>query len=401
MSLPVSIAVLMAGFSLFLLLSLKDKNRVGWVQFYAKGKDSGFSLKEIDLLHKLAIKSKLEEPTSLFFSQDQLDSCIRSLVRSMRLSGTEDDKEEHDFLSKLYDYRKKIEMEKPGVKHGIVNSRQISEGQQLRVMLKEWGVFRAQIIKNTPQYMEISRPSSEKIDLPGSFSWQGEQLSIYFWRKEDAGYTFKSVVQDEVFSKGLPYLRITHVESLDRTQKRKSIRVRIHKPAFLYPIMNEDNAGRPEEAPGLKSFLEDLSDTGCAVSVGGKASQNMRLKVQFVLNDTVVCMSGTVRSFQYKEDQKKSLIHIESDPLPIEVRNQILGEIFGMLEGDDDLPFTLLREEADELLAEYEPREEQEKKDVLNLLDGSDSGANSGGANSGEGDSPNGNSRNGDSLDGF
>ena len=381
MSFPVAITVLTAGFSLFLLFSLKDKNRAGWVQFYAKGKDEGFSQKEIDLLHELAIKSNLGEPTALFFSQDTLDECIRSLVRDMRLSGTENEKEDHDFLSKLYDYRKKLEMKKPAVKHGIVNSRQISDGQNLRVLLKNIGVFKSQIVRNSSEYIVISRPTSDKHELPSNFSWQGEKILIYFWRNEDAGYTFDSSVQDEIFTKALPCLRISHTESLKRTQKRKSIRIRTHKPAFLYPINNEDEAGRPEEAPGLKCFLEDLSDTGCAVSVGGKATANLRLKVQFALNNTVVCMSGTVRSFQYKEDQKKSLVHIESDPLPIEVRNQILGEIFGMLDSDEDIPFTALGEEAEEFLAGFEPQETLEKKDVRNLLDGTPVGDSSGVAN--------------------
>jgi len=299
----------------------------------------------------------------------------------MRLSGTENDKEEHDFLSKLYDYRKKIEMEKPAVKHGIVNSRQISEGQHLRVTLAEWGTFKTQVIKNSNQYMIISKPTSEKFELPGSFSWQGEKLSFYFWRSDDAGYTFESVVQDEMFSKGLPGLKISQAESLVRTQKRKSIRIRIHKPAFLYLIANEDDAGKPEENPGLKCFLEDLSDTGCAVSVGGKASVNMRLKVQFVLNNSVVCMSGTVRSLQYKEDEKRSLVHIESDPLPIEVRNQILGEIFGMIDDDDeddeDQSFTTPREEAGEPFTGFEPAKNAEKKDEINLLDGGPEEGNS------------------------
>ena len=371
MPLHVVLVALMAGFSLFLLFSLKDKKRAVWVQFFAKGKDEGFSMKEIELLHKLAVKSELEEPTALFFSVDRLDSCIKSLVRNIHLSGTENNKEEHDFLSKLYDYRKKIEMEKPGNKHGIVNSRQIAEGQHLRVMLKDWGVFKAQVMKNSTQDMIISRPVSDKIELPSNFSWQGEKLSFYFWRVEDAGYTFEATVQDEIYTKGISSLRLSHAESLARTQKRRSIRVRMNKPAYLYPIMNEDEAAKPEAVPGLKCMLDDLSDTGCAVSVGGKATTNMRLKVQFVLSNSVVCMSGTVRSLQYKEDQKRSLVRIESDPLPIETRNLVLGEIFGMLpEEDDDLPFTTLGEEADEFLTGYEPKDNAEKKDVLNLLDG-------------------------------
>jgi hypothetical protein len=67
-------------------------------------------------------------------------------------------------------------------------------------------------------------------------------------------------------------------------------------------------------------------------------------------------MSGTVRSLEYKEDQERSMLHVEADPLPIEIRNQILGEVFGMLpEDEEDLPFRLLGEEADEMTAETVP----------------------------------------------
>ena len=376
MSLPVVILVLVAGCFFFLLFSLKDKKRAVWVQFFAKGKDEGFSLKEIELLRQLAVKSNLEEPTALFFSLERLDSCIRALVRTMRLSGNGVAREENDFLSKLYDYRKKVEMQKPRVKNGITNSRQISEGQTLRVLVRGTGVFQAQIMKNDHQNMVISIPKSEKHQLPVNFAWQGQPISIYFWRSDDAGYVFDSTVEDEAYTKGIPGLKITHSESLNRTQKRKSVRIRMHKPAFLYPIMNEEEAGRIETVPGLHCFLDDLSDTGCAVSTGGKAKANMRLKVQFVLNNVVVCMSGTVRSVQFKEAQNRSLVHIESDQLPIEVRNQILGEIFGMLPDDDeDLPFEMLGEEVDELLMGYEPTETApEKKDILTHLEGPEDG---------------------------
>ncbi|MDR3248765.1 MAG: PilZ domain-containing protein, partial [Treponema sp.] len=51
-----------------------------WIQFFAKGSDAGFSLKEIELLRKLATKCNLEDPASLFWSQNQLDLCIRAMV---------------------------------------------------------------------------------------------------------------------------------------------------------------------------------------------------------------------------------------------------------------------------------------------------------------------------------
>jgi c-di-GMP-binding flagellar brake protein YcgR len=237
-------------------------------------------------------------------------------------------------------------MNKPKIKNGISNSRQITEGQSLRVLVSGYGVFRSQIIKNTSQHITISRPVTDKVQ--GTMSWTGSKISVYFWRQDDAGYVFDTEVIDEVYSKGLSSLKINQSDSLFRTQKRKSIRVKCHKSAFLYLLTNEDYATRLEVNPGLKCFLEDLSDGGCAITIGGRAVQGLRIKVQFALNNSPIVMTGTVRSVDFREEQNRSLLHVEADPLPIEVRNVILGEVFGMLPDDEeDLPFRVLDEEAE------------------------------------------------------
>jgi len=360
MLVPVLIIVIASSALLILFLSITDQSKKGTVQFYAKGKDLGFSLKEIELLQRLATKSNLEDPMTLFFSNKQLDACIKTLIRNFRLAGTENDKANQDFLSKLYDFRKKVEMEKPKIKNGISNSRQINDGQNLRILVKGYGVYQSQVVKNSNAYLTISRPVSNKI--PGTFSWMGMKLSVYFWRDEDAGYVFDSEVQDEVFSKGVASLKISHTDSLFRTQKRKSVRVKKHKAAFLYPVVNEEELNKIEENPGVKCFIEDLSDTGCSITVGGKAQPGLRVKAQFYLNISLICMAGTVRSVEYKEEVNRSLLHVEADPLPIEIRNQILGEVFGMLpEEEEELPFRMLGEEAAEVASEMEPENDGEE----------------------------------------
>ncbi|MDR1143963.1 MAG: PilZ domain-containing protein [Spirochaetaceae bacterium] len=328
---------------LFLSQSGKDK-RKSWVQFFARGKDAGFSFKEIELLRRLAVKSALEDPSTLFWSQNQLDMCIRNMVRSVRLAGG-GDQATQDFLSKLYDYRKKIEMEKPRIKNGIAGTRQVEEGQSLRILVSGQGVFQSRVIKNTGQYLIVARPNNPK--LPTSFSWNGLALSVYFWREDDAGYVFDTSVQDEVFSRGTASLKVSH-GNLSRTQKRRSIRIRTHKVAFLYILDSDEPSDAIEMDPGLKCFVEDLSDSGCAVLIGGKAAIGLHIKVQFILNNMPICISGTVRSIEYREEDDRSLLHVESDPMPIETRNHILGEVFGMLpEEDDELPFRILDEEAE------------------------------------------------------
>lgn len=342
------IAVILIG-AAFFIYTRKRRDGMNWVQFYSKGRETGFSFKEIEMLRHLAAQCNLESPNAIFWSQDQLDKCIHAMVRNIKMSGGTEDREIQDFLSKLYDYRKKVEMEKTHTKNSITNSRQIVEGQMIRVLVKGAGVFKSQVVKNTSQYMTISRPVNKKNF--SSIPWTGSRISVYFWREDDAGYVFDTDVQDEVFSVGIPSLKIAHADSLFRTQKRKSVRIKLHKAAFLYLVPMGEAAHRKEIDPGLKCFLEDISDTGCAVVVGGKADPGLRVKVQFALENSAICMTGTIRSVNFKEDSNRSILHIEAETLPLEIRNHILGEMFGMLpeEDEDELPFRILDSEMEKL----------------------------------------------------
>jgi c-di-GMP-binding flagellar brake protein YcgR len=341
-----------------------EEKKNSMLRFYAKGKDMGFGFKEIELLRRLAVKSDIEDPTSLFWSQNQLDLCIRSLVRSARLSGTFQSPEIQEFLSKLYDYRKKIEFEKPKVKNGLVSTRQIGESQSLRILAAGAGVFRSRLVKNTSQYITIARPAGPNV--PRNFSWTGQRLAVYFWRENDAGYVFDADVTDEVYSKGNPALQITHSDTLFRTQKRKSVRMKTHKPAFLY-LQGQGDSDAVEAVPGLKCVLNDISDTGCAVTVGGKTAAGLRVKIQFTFDSSPLTMCGTVRSADYNEDANRSVLHIEADSLPPNVRNEILGEIFGTQEEEEALPFRVTEEKSEDGGAfPPEPVSEVELQDVPN-----------------------------------
>jgi c-di-GMP-binding flagellar brake protein YcgR len=337
---------------IYLLVSRSKKEEGGdWMQFFSKGKEAGFSFKEIETLRQLAIQCGLESPLSIFESQTQLDKCIQSMVRSVKMSGGGEEKGARDFLSKLYDYRQKIEVNKSRAHNKIAHSRQISEGQTVRVLVVGTGVFDSHVVKNTGQYMTISRPENSK--KTSAMTWTGLKIAVYFWREEDAGYVFDSEVLDEVYSLGIPSLKITHGESLFRTQKRKSVRAKMNKAAFLYLVPSDEPSHKLEANPGLKCLLEDLSDTGYAVTVGGKAGEGLRVKVQFALDNVPVCITGTVRSTNYQEETNRTVLRIEAEPLPVKIKNHILGEVFGMLPDDDEdeLPFRVMDDEMANLTA--------------------------------------------------
>ena len=331
---------------IYLVVSRPKKEGEGsWVLFYSRGKEAGFSFKEIEMLRQLTIQCAIEPPHAIFESRDQFDKCIRSMIRGVKMSGQNEDQGTRDFISKMYEYRQKIEISKDRAHNKISHSSQISEGQALRILVEGTGVFDSHVVKNASQYMTISRPENSK--MTSAMSWTGLKISVYFWRDNDAGYVFDSEVLDEVYSLGISSLKITHGESLFRTQKRKSVRAKTNKPAFLYLAQYNEPPYKLETKPGLKCMLEDLSDTGCAVTVGGKASEGMRVKVQFALDNIPVCITGTVCSTSYQEDTNRTLLRIKAEPMPMKLRNHILSEVFGMLPDDDEdeLPFRVLDDE--------------------------------------------------------
>jgi c-di-GMP-binding flagellar brake protein YcgR len=302
-----------------------------WAQFYIKGKAAGFSPKEINTLRNIAQQSVMGDYTTLFQSPEQMDACIRTLVRTMRVSGDEDPVKQ-EFLTRLYEYRKKIEVDKPNP--GITTSHEIAEGQILRVVINNAAVYQSRVLKNNYQYLLITRPVNPT--TTSTLSWTGQKLSIYFWKEGDAGYVFDCDVLDEVYIKSAVALQVSHSDSLFRTQKRKSFRVKTHKTSYLYVLDQKDVSNKLETVPGLKCYVEDLSDTGCSVTIGGKAVRDMRVKLQFELDKKAFSMSGTVRSVEYNEETNRSLLHIEADPLRQESKNSVFGELFGMLPEDNN-----------------------------------------------------------------
>jgi hypothetical protein len=339
------------------LTRTKKESTGSWLQFYAKGKEAGFNIRDMEQLRKLVTSSSIKDPASIFKSQSHFDTIIRSMINSVRMSGEINDLPVQDFLSKLFDYRKRIEMEATENKIRISNSRQISEGQTLRVLVPGTGVYKSEVVKNTPTSLSISRPVNSKTN--SAMQWNGLKISIYFWREDDAGYVFDSEVLDEVFSKGISSLKIDHNDSLFRTQKRKSLRVKFRKLAFLYLVRDMDNPHMLERSAGLRCMMDDISDSGCAFNVNGQATVGLRLKVQFSLDRIPICIPGTVRSVDYNQEANISLVHMEADPLPIGTRNHILCEVFDLLPEDDEeeLPFRVLEEEADGAPSQSEKKE--------------------------------------------
>ncbi|MEI6387091.1 MAG: PilZ domain-containing protein [Spirochaetota bacterium] len=323
-SLAIIIVVALVLALVTLALFVKGGKRMSIFEFMAKALQNGLSPMEAGRLHEAAVSANLEDPGKLFFSALELDRAIAAIGGS----DVERSKELSGLLDKLYGMRKRLEFEKPRYQKGVKSTRQMPLGQRMRILVEGLGVFHATVVSNNQRFLVVSWPVG--VRLPAGFLWNGRKVSVYFWRRDDAGYVFDSFVLDDLRMGGVPVIHIAHSESLLRTQKRKSVRAKTTIPAYLYILKRIEGAfEKPELQPGYRARLADLSEDGFAIAIGGKAKEGLLVKAQFALGSRQIVMSGTVKSIDFNRDANQSTLHILAVPPSPRTRNAIRTFVYG------------------------------------------------------------------------
>ena len=312
-----------------ILLRRAGGGRFPWLQFYMKGREAGFVFREINLLRRVAIENKLDNPTALFWSMKQLDRALKGTIIRYRARSQEQDPEYNHLLGKLFELRKRVEFDQPKYKVGIKSSRKLTPKQSLRIMLPGLGPFSAIVVENLNRYMAVSRPQGPK--LPDGFSWKNQKVGVYLWRAEDAGYFFQTKILEDFIDRQYPIVHVLHSDNLVRTQKRTSLRVDCDLPAELFPLKSIDGANdKPEDARGLRCRVADISEGGAAIMIGGKARVGLPIKVQFTLGDTQVSRNGVVKGITFDEKKNRSLLHMQAAPPAPTTRNRVLTYVYNL-----------------------------------------------------------------------
>ena len=313
----------------FIYLRIAGHGSFPWLQFYTKGKESGFSFREVGLLRKIAIETDLESPTALFWSIKQLNRSIKELIIKLRANDLIEDDDSNHLLAKLYDLRKRVEFDLPRYRLGLKSSKDIMPRQRVRITLPGAGPFSSMVIENRPRYLALSRPQGQ--GLPETFSWKGQQIGLHFWRADDAGYFARAKVINDFIDQKYPIIHVSHTDDIIRNQQRKSIRVKTNLPATIYPLKSIQEANELEEsAKGLRCRLMDISEDGACLMVGGRTKAGLPIKVQFDLADRVVVMSGLVKGVSFDQKKNLSLLHMQAVPPGTRTRNYILTYVYNI-----------------------------------------------------------------------
>lgn len=300
------------------------------IKFITTGLDQKFNLSEIRTLWKLAKTCGIQEPLTLFYSVPTLSRCITNIIEDAEEKGIQDTPQVQDFLSRLYKYRTKIELDL-SQKKGLDSTKGLDKGQKLRIIYPGKGVHESQILNNGRELI-IKLPTQKGVIKIKGEEWVDQDISVYLWRKGDANYVFDSkVISTSVFN-GQAALFITQSNQILRAQKRHSVRCACHVPAALYIIKEAiQNYSTVETAPGYKCILEDISEDGAMIRVGGKGTVNVQIKIQFELEGSFILMFGIIKAVEYNQEANQSRLHFECTHIEPAMKNFILSFVYKTL----------------------------------------------------------------------
>ena len=243
----------------------------------------------------------------------------------------ENDEKTQKLISKLFDYRTKLQNETDS-KKGLDSTLYLDKGQKLRIILPGQGVFTSTILNNGKEIIISVPRKKDMIPIPAE-NWMGKVISVYLWRANDARYVFDTTVINHGLFIGQSSISIKHSNNLVRTQNRKAVRAKCNIPANLYVLTQEHttNTSSVETQTGYKCILEDISESGALIHIAGKGQQNIMLKLQFNIQSILIIMVGVVRTVEYNPQLNESLLHFECTSIEPSMRNEILSFVYNML----------------------------------------------------------------------
>ena len=325
------------------------------INFFITGLDAGFAFTEIAMLWNAAELCNLEQPTALFYSLPALTSCMTQISN---VTSSDNNPKNQLLMTKLFNYRTKIQNEADD-KKGMTTTHSLDKGQTLRIILPGKGVFTSEIVGNG-NFLVINVPRQKNLIPYTGEDWVGKVISVYLWRKGDARYVFDTTVTQSGLFLGKSSLFLKHSSNLVRTQKRKAVRVKCQIYGMLYIIKKDKvDINAIETQNGFRCLIEDISEAGALIRIGGKGVQNVKIKLQFNVHNKLVLMVGVVRTVEFNEEQNQSLLHFECTHIETSMRNEVLKFVYNMMpENEKEVLEALEQTEDDEKAEQITPQEE-------------------------------------------
>ncbi|HET7838415.1 MAG TPA: hypothetical protein VFL04_01560, partial [Rectinemataceae bacterium] len=139
-------ALVIALCAIVLSIAMRGTKRYSWLEFQLKTHEAGLSFAEARSLSEAASAAGIADTTNVLWSPRDLDRAIVVLLGRLRDEGRDRTREGVALMDRVYALRKRLEFELPRYKYGIRSSRNIANGQRVRILVEGLGVMNSTII---------------------------------------------------------------------------------------------------------------------------------------------------------------------------------------------------------------------------------------------------------------
>ena len=127
---------------------------------------------------------------------------------------------------------------------------------------------------------------------------------------------------------------------------------------------SDNNEQIIESKNGFRCLLQDISESGALIKIGGKGRENIKIKLQFSIKNKLIIMTGIVRKVEYNIEKNQSLLHFECTHIEQSMKNEILAYVYNMLPENEK-----------EVLEAIRQTEDDSKNEIENELNVSETGS--------------------------
>jgi c-di-GMP-binding flagellar brake protein YcgR len=314
-------------------LTAQEVQKYSSAAFRRAGRSVGLPAQHVQALEELVRVTKVKQPFLVFSSAGLLDDVLKKGLYSVEVARdlSPEDKEKRKAI--LFQVKQLIEQ---NARRGALmrSSVMLKPGQLLSVSPGGGGNFPSKVVSNMKDFLTISAPAGP---AGAEMRWmRGTPLAVYFWRENDAGYTFPSKVLGYDNVKGLSCVLIQHSKTLRREQRRKARRREIMRACFYYPIrIVESGTGRKMERKAsveqnMRSLgtVVDLSAGGCAIQALSPFEKGKLVMLEFDIDRKAPIRAfGKVMSV-YKRKSRGGIMHIKFTSVTRQHLNRICSFVY-------------------------------------------------------------------------
>ncbi len=319
--------VLVVVFVLFLVRRSKEKSQPKKfsTEFNQTALNIGLSKTQVKEIKNLLAKSGITKPFLVFSDASLLDQVIADNISGMDKAKVSDVEKEKAILN-LFEIKRIIHNHFLDMSEGVRSTQEIEANQLLNLKLPGVGNFYSIVIVNDKKNLICNMP---EIKDPMSIPWKDKTVEVYFWRFNDAGYVFNTVIENVVYNKRMQVLVLQHKNNIKRIQRREYPRrkCRFNSKFFKFSLSTNE-AGKPVILLGRTQFgvVIDISPGGLSMASDEVLPKNQSVKMEVTIGEDLMVAYGTIINAVKKKNMY--IMHVQFQRITDHNKNIIYRYVY-------------------------------------------------------------------------